>query len=343
MTSFSASWGDLPKGDYVVISPYLVDPNTSKKVNVGDGFIMDSSVKLIGAKPTAVFSSRIPLTDNEIGLINESRLVLVAGANILKDDFEIATGFDKTTMQKIKVSIVLCGIGHYGVPAQTQNGFSLKSKDIVSAALERFPYISVRCDASWRYVVQSLPELEEKTLMTSCPVVFPVDGIDHRLASKEKYEQLVVTVTDRAMLEQQLGILKVAPKLFPANRKILALHQDYGNSSLWEFANKLGYEVFRSKKYEDFLGLYNTTDIHFGNRVHAHLKCLSLGVRSYLTPFDLRQSYFAESLDFPLITKVPDPLLEHYDFNRMLLRRNTAAEKMNVFVQAVKNALGLTH
>jgi hypothetical protein len=334
-----ASWENLPEGNYVVISPYLVDPNSSKKVNVGDGFIMDSAIKLIGARPNAVFSSRIPLTNNEIALINKSRLVMVAGANILKDDFEIATGFDKTTIEKIKVPIVLCGIGHYGAPDQTQNGFSPKSKDILSAVLERFPYISVRCDASWRYVAKSLPQLAEKTLMTSCPVVFPVDGINCGLASKEEYVQLVVTITDRTMLEQQLGILKVAPKLFPAKKSILALHQDYGNTSLWEFGNKLGYEVFRSNNYEDFLKLYNTTDIHFGNRVHAHLKCLSLGVRSYLTPFDLRQSFFAESLDFPLITKVPDPALQSYDFNRVLSRRNEAQFKMTKFLEAVKSVL----
>lgn len=32
---------------YSAITPYLVPDNIPKKVNIGDGFIMDSSIKLI--------------------------------------------------------------------------------------------------------------------------------------------------------------------------------------------------------------------------------------------------------------------------------------------------------
>ena len=32
---------------YSAITPYLVPGNLPKKVNIGDGFIMDSSIKLI--------------------------------------------------------------------------------------------------------------------------------------------------------------------------------------------------------------------------------------------------------------------------------------------------------
>jgi len=333
------SWDVIPQKNYVIISPYPLPKGLPKKVNVGDGFIMDSAVRLIGAKPTTIFTSRAPLTDKALSIINESHLVLVAGANTLKDDYEITPGFDQQTLGKIKVPIALCGLGHYGVEAQTKFGLNAKSIDVINEILQRLPYISVRCDASWRYLSQSLPDHTENILMTSCPVVFPVDDMDSQFVSKETYEHMVVTITDRTLVEQQLGILKVAPKLFPSKRITLALHQDYGNTSLWEFAKKLGYEVFRSERYEDFLDLYRNTDVHFGNRVHAHLKCISLGVRSYLTPFDLRQLFFAESLDFPLVTKVPDPALQSYDFNRVLARRNRAQDKMTEFVEAVQSLL----
>lgn len=333
------SWDAIPQKNYVIISPYPLPKGLPKKVNVGDGFIMDSAVRLIGAKPTTIFTSRAPLSDKALSIINESLLVLVAGANTLKDDFEITPGFDQETLRKIKVPIALCGLGHYGVEAQTKHGLNAKSIAVMNEILQRFPYISVRCDASWRYVNQSLPSNTENILMTSCPVVFPVDGMDAGFVSKETYEHLVVTITDRALVEQQLGILKVAPMLFPSKRITLALHQDYGNTSLWEFAKKLGYEVFRTERYEDFLDLYRNTDVHFGNRVHAHLKCISLGVRSYLTPFDLRQSFFAESLDFPLVTKVPDPALQAYDFKRVLSRRSQAEVKMSRFTDAVRSLL----
>jgi hypothetical protein len=50
--------------------------------------------------------------------------------------------------------------------------------------------------------------------------------------------------------------------------------------------------------------------------MHTHLKCLSLGVASFLTTFELGQVYFAESLDFPLILQLPPPDIANYDFAR---------------------------
>jgi len=332
-------WNKIPEKNYVIISPYLLPASSQKRINVGDGFIMDSAVRLIGARPTAILTSRAPLTDEALFIINQSKFVLVAGANTLKDDFEITPGFDLETLRKIKVPIALCGVGHYGVEVQTKFGLNSNSIIIMNEILQRFPYISVRCDASWRYLSKSLSDNVESILMTSCPVVFPIDNINLQFASKEIYEHLVVTVTDRALVEQQLGILEVAPKLFRSKKNTLALHQDYGNKFLWEFARKLGYEIFRSEYYEDFLGLYRGTDIHFGNRVHAHLKCISLGVRSYLTPFDLRQLFFAESLDFPLINKLPHSALHSYDFNRAIARRNQAQVKMIKFLETVRALL----
>jgi len=42
---------------YTVITPFLVPDNLPKKVNIGDGFIMDSSIKLIQKKPKFKVSS----------------------------------------------------------------------------------------------------------------------------------------------------------------------------------------------------------------------------------------------------------------------------------------------
>jgi sialic acid synthase SpsE len=97
--------------------------------------------------------------------------------------------------------------------------------------------------------------------------------------------------------------------------------------------------VFRGDNHQDFLRLYETTDMHFGNRVHAHLKCLSLGVASFCTPFDLRQAYFAESLDFPLVQKVPDPILSQYDFTRARARRDAARGTMDLFTTRLKSLI----
>src|SRR5258708_5927038 len=196
--------------------------------------------------------------------------------------------------------------------------------------------MSVRCDASRRYVIEVLPDIEQSVVMTSWPVGHDVEGVDRGFARKPRYEQLVVTITDRAHLDAQLPLVQAAVSLFPAERRVLALHQDYGNERLWQIAQSLGYEVFRGANHQDFLRLYRATDVHFGNRVHAHLKCLSLGAVSYCTPFDLRQAYFAESLDFPLATRIPDALFAEYDFSRAARRRDAARATMDRFVGEVR-------
>ncbi|MET1025959.1 MAG: polysaccharide pyruvyl transferase family protein [Dongiaceae bacterium] len=328
----------LPPGDYTSISPYLLPATSPKKVNVGDGFILDSCVKLLGAAPKAVFSSRTPLSDADLERINAGRFVIAAGANTLKDDFELTTGFTLATLERIKVPVLLFGIGHYGVEAATR-GMTPASRALFDAILERFPYVSVRCDASWQYLAGALPAQADRILMTSCPVVYPVDGLDGGFQRKARYRQLVVTLTERTNLQAQLPILTAARQLFPAERAIYALHQDYGHEQLCDFARQQGYEIFRSQDCQDFIELYKQSDVHFGNRLHAHLKCLSLGVVSFLTPFDLRQAYFAQSLDFPLISSLPDPSLQNYDFNRAITRRNLAKRQIDRFIGAAQSLL----
>lgn len=329
----------LPVAGYSVVTPYLV-PTGPKKVNVGDGFILDSATKLIGARPQVAVSSRVRFTDAAIDEINATRCLIAVGANTLKDDFELAPGFDLATLERIKVPVILMGVGHYGVPQVTQ-GLTPASQALFRAFLERFPLMSVRCDASRRYVLAALPDQAERVLMTSCPVAHRVDGIDHGFARKQAYDQLVVTITDRSHIPEQMPLLAMATRAFPAKRRILALHQDYGNAQLWAAANAAGFEVFRGDNHQDFIQLYRETDAHFGNRVHAHLKCVSLGVVSFCTPFDLRQAYFAESLDFPLLQRFPDPALAEYDFTRVARKRDAARAAMERFVARLREAMGL--
>lgn len=329
----------LPQKDFVVITPYLVDPAGTKRVNVGDGFILDSALKLIGARPVKAISSRLPISEDDLALINSSKLVLVAGANTLKTDFQIAPNFTPQLLDRIAVPVALCGIGHFGIEAATARPLDAPSQAIVREILRRIPFASVRCDASAAYLSASVPDLAEQVLMTSCPVVFPVDGLDGGFARKDRYDQLVVTITDRDALPPQLRLLELAAQTFQAERKVLALHQDYNHTSLWDFARGLGYEVFTAPDYGAFLDLYRRTDLHVGNRLHAHLKCLSYGARSFLTPFDLRQAFFAQSLDFPLIKSIPFAEFDDYDFARVGARLRPAAARMARFTEAVNAVL----
>jgi hypothetical protein len=329
----------LPEAPYSVVTPYLVPPGP-KKVNVGDGFILDSAVRLLGARPRVAVSSRVPFDAASIEAINATRCLVAVGANTLKDDFELAPRFDLATLARIRVPVVLMGVGHYGVPAVTR-GLSTGSQALFRAFLERFPRMSVRCDASRRYVLAAMPDVADKVVMTSCPVTHVVDGIDRGFARKARYDLLVVTITDRVEVQAQVPMMGIAAQAFPAARRVLALHQDYGNAGLWQVAGQQGFEVLRGDNHQDFLRLYREADVHFGNRVHAHLKCVSLGTVSFCTPFDLRQAYFAESLDFPLIQRYPEPLMETYDFARTRARRDAARVTMDAFVHELSTLIGL--
>ena len=330
----------LPAADYCALTPYLIPPGLPKVVNVGDGFILDSCEKLIGARASAYFSLRAELGDEAIARINASRFLLVAGSNILNDKFQLTPGLTAENLDRIRVPIAMMGLGHYGVEQVTQ-GMQPPAKALMGALLERFPYLSVRCHRSRDYVLAGMPELKDKVLLTSCPVSYSVDSIDHGFNRKEQYECMVVSITDRVLqqLQSQAPLLEQAAGAFPAKRRVLALHQNYGWPVLRQYAAKHGYEVLDSPRYEDFLDLYLRADLHVGNRVHGHLKALSAGAASCLLPYDLRQAYFAESLDFPLIRQLPSAEFSQYDFGRFTRRRAEMKPAMETFVTAVKSLL----
>jgi polysaccharide pyruvyl transferase WcaK-like protein len=326
--------------NFCVCTPYIIPDYLNKKMNAGDGFIYDSSIKLIKYNPRFVFSSREELDEKKIEMINSCKLLVVTGANIIKDNFEIITSFDQKTLDKIKVPIALMGIGHYGVDDTNKFGFDENSKLLTKKILERFPYISVRCNGSYDYMKKSLDNSSLKQIInTSCPVIFKTENVDKKFLKKDIYEHLVVTITDRAMLKQQLPILKFASQFFKHKRKILSLHQNYENHKLETFVKNMGFEIFKSNDYKSYIDLYLKCDLHFGNRVHAHLKCLSLGIPSFCTPFDLRQLFFSRSIQLPLITNDKQDNLKNFSFNKFIDHQKKAQFYMNKFLSNILKVL----
>ena len=317
---------------YSAITPFLVPDNLPKKVNIGDGFIMDSSIKLIQEKPEFVFSSRVSLTDEDIEKINTTKSLIVMGANTLKDNYEITTNFNLEVLNKIKVPIILMGIGHYGIESVTSNGLDADSSILVKEINNRFPFISVKCNYSYNYLKRSNIN-EQNILNTSCPVIYSVDEVNKQFSKSN--QKVVVTITDRIHIDKQIGLFHFVKENFKDSNLIASFHQNYNNNELDIYLKNLGFEIFKSEQYEDFIELYKDTDLHIGNRVHAHLKCLSLGVRSFLTPFDLRQLYFSKSLDFPLINKLPDDILETYNFDNFKFKQIEYKLNMDKFINKV--------
>ena len=82
--------------------------------------------------------SLLILPSPKIEMINSCKLLVVTGANNIKDNFEIITSFDQKTLDKIKVPIALMGIGHYGVDDTNKFGFDENSKLLTKKILERW-------------------------------------------------------------------------------------------------------------------------------------------------------------------------------------------------------------
>ena len=188
---------------YSAITPYLVPDNLPKKVNIGDGFIMDSSIKLIQKKPEFVFSSRVSLTDEDIEKINTTKSLIVMGANTLKDNYEITPNFNLEILKKINVPIILMGVGHYGVESVTNNGLDTNSLNLLEEITNRFPFISVRCNYSYNYLKRSNIN-EQNILNTSCPVIYSVDEVNKQFSKSN--QKVVVTITDRIHIDKQIGL-----------------------------------------------------------------------------------------------------------------------------------------
>ena len=225
------------------------------------------------------------------------------------------------------------GIGHYGVESVTNNGLDTDSLNLLEEITNRFPFISVRCNYSYNYLKRSNIN-EQNILNTSCPVIYSVDEVNKQFSKSN--QKVVVTITDRIHIDKQIGLYHFVKENFKGRNLIASFHQNYNNNELDKYLKNLGFEIFKSEQYEDFIELYKETDLHIGNRVHAHLKCLSLGVRSFLTPFDLRQLYFSESLDFPLINNLPNDILDKYNFNNFLSKQNEYKLYMDKFITKLK-------
>ena len=324
---------------YSIITPYLVPNNLNKVKNIGDAFIYDACEKLIKTKAAFYFSQWEELTEDKIEKINSTKFLIIAGANILKDNMKICKNFSEKTLVLIKVPIILAGIGHYGIKKAVTK-LSNESQSLLFKLLERFEFISVRCNESKRFIIDSNQSFQKKIIMTGCPGSFSVDGINNKFnQSLNENCKLVSTITERGYLNLQLKGLGLIKKIYPNKYLTVSIHQNYNSTELLDFFKKNEIKVFVSNNYNDYIRFYSECDLHIGNRIHAHLKFLSMGIKSYLLPFDLRQVFFSECYKFPLITKIPCNEIDNYDFEIYTKHIKTISKNMDFFIKKIHNIL----
>lgn len=315
----------------------------------------------------SAFSSREALSDDDIAKINSTKVLILAGANQLHDDFSILPGMTLDRLKEIKIPILPFGIGIYG-DERRNRCMSSKTKDLLREIHQRIEFSSWRCPRTVDYLTEALPELASKALMTGCPVMYgnrePLktgDRANHKL-NNEAVKHIVVTVTDRAdFWERELSTLKFVCQKFKNAKKTLALHQnffilrqDLDSASLKSlaklalteqyektplmlrtFAKKNGFKIFIPQSVEQCFDLYDNTDLHMGSRLHAHLYCLSRYKPSFLTYVDDRCLGFSEALDFPICDASRLDSYLGYDFSRCQLKIQALNSVMQGFVRYV--------
>lgn len=317
---------------YTIITPYLIPKNLQnlKAVNLGDGFILTSIKKLLYPfKCEYTLTSRQALTDYDIGRINSTRAVILAGANQLNDNFSVVPDFNLETLDKIKVPIIPFAIGIHGDPSQNQD-ISAFTKTLLKELHQRSRFTSWRCPETINYLNTYLPEMADQFLMTGCPVMYGDRGLSG-ISEDCDTNRIIVTVTERDNFwERETQTLSFVAKHHPEADKVLSLHQDFvaldqenlitstfnkiqnyfpKNSvkrspftpeALRSHAKRLGYRIFIPQSVEQCFDLYQTASVHYGSRLHAHLWFLSQGKPSLLTYVDNRCVGFSDYLGFPL-------------------------------------------
>lgn len=349
--------------DYSMLTPYLVPPAVRawKAVNIGDGFIARSISDLLAPHVCRhSFSTREPLSDEDIGQINSTRLLVLAGANQLTDHFSVVPGMDVRGLARITVPIVPMGIGLHGM-AEYNREMSAETRAILRTIHKRIRYSSWRCPHTVEYLRRHCPELAEQALMTCCPVAYRQPLLGGQPFTGD-VRRVVVTVTERGEFwQRETRTLDFVSRRFLGAEKVLSLHQvfpggkpergwraglrrwlgrrGYVPGDLHQYAQRLGFTIFRPQFVEECWAYYNTCDLHLGSRLHAHLYFLSQARRSFLTYVDDRCVGIAEALAFPLCQPAAWQQSLDYDFERCRTQARRCHQTMHRFIESVKELL----
>lgn len=344
---------------YSILSPYLV-PETltkTKKVNLGDGFILARVKQHLGAGGCqAVFSTRAPLSAEDIRTINQTNALIIAGANQLNDYYTIVPGGTLDLFKQITVPIIPFGVGVRGV-ATDKSKMSEETKAMLREMHTRISQSSWRCFRTVAYLERELPELAGKFVMTGCPVIY-----DEPLLSGKPFtttsNKIAITITERGdWWEREKTTVDFVVKRFPEAKLFLVLHQDYSDESIGEkigrffgqtqhtaptfyrYAELLGITVVKPPDADACMKFYEDCDLHIGSRLHAHVYCLSRAKRSFLVPVDERSAGFADYLKFPLLDYRDIERDLGYDFEVYRSNARTHFETMRRFIENLKPTL----
>jgi hypothetical protein len=342
-----------------VLTPYPIPEALAgrKVVNLGDGFILRAIERQLGRfASNGCFSPRVAPSSAAEARMEESASVVLAGANQLNDRYTVWPGLRADRIRSGRFRFVPFGLGIHGEPG-FNDGMSDETRGILEAIHDRIEYSSWRCPVTIRYLVNAVPQLQGRLLMTGCPVIY-----DKPLLESDRFHDgekvIAVTVTERnEFWARESQTIDFVAKRFPRARRYLVLHQNYSPLSRMEtlrrrflpfdpkwpnpyqrlrwYAAKRGFRVIAPESADACIDFYRTVDLHFGSRLHAHLLFLSCNKRSFLTEVDGRSRGIAEFLGFPICDPANFDQYLDFDFELARSRARDGFATMRRFLESV--------
>jgi hypothetical protein len=303
---------------YAIATPYIIPPILSSKkvVNVGDGFILNGVIRMVGTEPDLIISCRVQPTPEQITKINQLDFLVLAGANQLNDKFSVFPKYTVQDLKKITVPIIPMAIGIHGIPSENKE-MSSNTKEIMLEIHSRIKASSWRCPLTTEYINKNLPEISEKVMMTGCPVAYDQAVLNENVKFPLAANKIAVTITDRGdFMESEGRIVEMVRERFPNSELYLCLHQDnLPKVKSWlsttplsgllnsrdpfvkirNVAKSLGYKIVPFHSAAQTIEFYKKCDLHIGSRLHAHLYFLSNAKPSFLFGFDYRHKGIAQT------------------------------------------------
>lgn len=326
-----------------ILTPYLMPPALSgwKTVNLGDGFILLAIQRLVGPIADAdMFSPRVEPAAADQAAMEQSRLVILGGANQLNDKYRVWPKLTAERLSRSSFRFVPFAVGIHGDPSVTVR-MSDETKAIFEIIHERVKFSSWRCPKTIAYLNENLPHLKDRFLLTGCPVVFDRPLLDS-VRFHDATRVVAVTATERGdFWEREVATLETVARNFPRSRRVLVVHQNFSPPPRFEalrdrflkvdeaadkpavrfrrLARKLGYRVVFPESAQAAINIYRKVDLHIGSRLHAHLRMLSQNKRSFVIPVDDRARGMAELFNFPICD--PTSLESDLSFDFETVRR----------------------
>jgi hypothetical protein len=320
-----------------ILTPYVMPEGTRKISNVGNGIILKAVERHLSAFPLgARLTSFAAPKAEQLDSLEKSPAVVIAGANLLDDNFAPWPELKAEALQRSKMVIVPMGVGLHGEPHRNA-AMSENTRQLLDLMHARAEYSSWRCPLTVAYLLKERPKLASQVLMTGCPVLYDRPLLESTRFNTSR-DVIAVTVTERDNFwTREVAVIDYAAREFPSARKLLVLHQDYLRGQqpgllqqltgrwlrtaqgLRSYARARGFEIRIPATHDEVIDLYRDVDLHMGSRLHAHLLMLSQNKRSFLIRVDDRSTGIAEHFGFPLCD--PERLSDYQGFDFEVVRQ----------------------